>query len=459
MKCAGVIKLAMSVVISFSCVDNAFGVVTYSFATFGTAQTTPEGINNSGQIVGLSIAPIQAFLYSDGGFTTFSYPGGAQTDAHEINNGGQIVGEYVSGGVFHGFVKTGDNFTAIDYPGAAGVTQAYGINDTGQIVGDFWDGTEYHGFLYSDGTFTEITHPSAFCPPGFSFSPCGTFATGINDKHQIVGYFGDGVITHGFLYSGGDFKLIDDPGASCPAGFSPCGTFPSGINNKSQIVGILRVGIPLPGNLIALEDHGFLYADGSFTTINDPNNPKGTFANGINDKGQIVGHFLPPGSGLVPAPDGFLATPIPSIPFASLKARLKLGVDDGAFDLKARFALGERGSIDPLTEPVTLEIGPYSVTIPAGSFKRHGDGYRFEGVIARVRLEISIHLRCHGDEDDRDFDQPEDPNWHSCEGNEARYNLRAEGRGANLSGIANQVAVNVSIGKNTGNVKVTADFE
>ncbi len=123
------------------------------------------------------------------------------------------------------------------------------------------------------------------------------------------------------------------------------------------------------------------------------------------------------------------------IPFASFKAKLGLDVDDGAFDLNAKFTLAPGGNINPLTEPVTLGIGPYSVTIPVDSFKRHGDGYRFEGVIAGVRLEVSI---------DR---------------NEGRYSLRAEGRGANLSGIANPVAVSVTIGNNTGSTKVTADFD
>jgi hypothetical protein len=47
--------------------------------------------------------------------------------------------------------------------------------------------------------------------------------------------------------------------------------------------------------------------------------------------------------------------------------------------------------IHPDTEPVKLPIGLFIATIPAGSFRRHGDSsYRFEGVIDDVRLEARI---------------------------------------------------------------------
>ena len=145
------------------------------------------------------------------------------------------------------------------------------------------------------------------------------------------------------------------------------------------------------------------------------------------------------------------------IQFATFKPLLRLDVQKGAFDLKARFAAGEGGTINPLTDAVTLGIGPYSVTIPAGSFKRQGEHYRFEGVIAGVHLEVSIVHLCR-QRGDRDSDQPEDPNCHPCEANEAPYELTAEGNGANLSGITNPVAVTLSIGNNTGSAEVMAEF-
>src|SRR5207248_1479845 len=69
------------------------------------------------------------------------------------------------------------------------------------------------------------------------------------------------------------------------------------------------------------------------------------------------------------------------IPFSCFRGKLEIDRDKDAFDLNAGFNLGPGGSINPLTEPVTLTIGTYSVTIPAGSFVKHDDGYHFEGVI------------------------------------------------------------------------------
>jgi hypothetical protein len=57
------------------------------------------------------------------------------------------------------------------------------------------------------------------------------------------------------------------------------GTQAHGINDSGQIVGGYSGG-------------GFLYTDGSFTTIRPPAGPPGpTQANGINDSGQIVGYY------------------------------------------------------------------------------------------------------------------------------------------------------------------------
>jgi hypothetical protein len=190
---------------------------------------------------------------------------------------------------------------------------------------------------------------------------------------------------------------------------------------------------------IALDASGNAYVTGWTASSNFPVTPRS---------------FQPTFGGTT---DAFITKFSFGIPFASLNAKLELDVDDGTFRLKARFRLGPGGSINPLTEAVTLGIGPYSVTIPAGSFKRHGEVYEFEGVIRRVRLEVSIRQRCR--EDGRDFDDSEGPNRRGCEGNDAYYNLSAEGRGANLKGIANPVAVTVSIGDNSGTTDVPVDLD
>jgi len=66
----------------------------------------------------------------------------------------------------------------------------------------------------------------------------------------------------GFLYSNGVYTTISDPD-------DPNNTWAYGINDLGQIVGVI-------------DQSGFLYTDGTYTTID------GT-AYGINDAGQIVG--------------------------------------------------------------------------------------------------------------------------------------------------------------------------
>ncbi len=114
--------------------------------------TIAWGINDAGQIAGTyevttgSTSVGQAFLYSDGVFTTLNVPG--SVDIATINNVGQIAGSFVDGTGSHGFLLTGSDLTIIDVPGASN-TQVYGINDSGEVVGN-WNVngvTGSHGFV------------------------------------------------------------------------------------------------------------------------------------------------------------------------------------------------------------------------------------------------------------------------------------------------------------------------
>jgi len=82
---------------------------------------------------------------------------------------------------------------------------------------------------------------TASADPSYSFTtidvPGGydTNAYGINNSGQIVGSVGD--ILHGFLYTGGNFTILDDPREGR-------GIFneANGINNSGQIVGVGTLG-------------------------------------------------------------------------------------------------------------------------------------------------------------------------------------------------------------------------
>jgi probable HAF family extracellular repeat protein len=133
-------------------------------------------------------------------------------------------------------------------------------------------------YAQSGWTFTTIDDPAAI-------GNTGTFAQGINDPGQVVGYFLDSTGTHGFSKTGSSFTTLNYPSA-------PLSTFAEGINNKGDVVGWYNGNVagyknPTPG----LSDHGFLYSGGVYTAINDPSATIGTFAQSINNKGQIVGFY------------------------------------------------------------------------------------------------------------------------------------------------------------------------
>jgi probable HAF family extracellular repeat protein len=179
-------------------------------------------------------------------------------------------------------------FTTFDVPGSSSVfwTQASGINASGQIVGSF----DLHGFLLDQGSYTILDPPSAI--PNEAIG--GDQATGINASGQIVGVYDANDVygpLHGFLYDQGSYTTLDVPGASR--------TGASGINASGQIVGWY-------GDAVGV--HGFLLDQGSYTTLDVPGSTTGdwgTRASGINASGQIVGYY-----GDVAGIHGFLATPV-----------------------------------------------------------------------------------------------------------------------------------------------------
>jgi len=108
----------------------------------------------------------------------------------------------------------------------------------------------------------------------------GTFPLDINADGDIVGRYGSGGRTHGFVRTAdGDFTTIDYPGALF--------TVAGGINSEGVVAGWYAM-VAVPGPLT--ERHGFVLRDGVFTPV-DP--PGSVFTNplGINPEGDVVGRF------------------------------------------------------------------------------------------------------------------------------------------------------------------------
>jgi uncharacterized membrane protein len=171
------------------------------------------------------------------------------------------------------------------------------------------------GFLDTGGSFTTIDVPDS------SF----TVAMGINNRGQIVGYFGSASGGGGFVDTGGSFTTFGVPGGHEVSA--------SGINDGGQIVGefVDADGIP----------RIFIDTDGRFTILDVPGDTFVGFHEGINDAGQIVGTFQDS-----TGEHGFLATPVPGVvPEPSTWAMMLLGLAGLGF---AGYRRGRKGSISAL---------------------------------------------------------------------------------------------------------------
>jgi len=207
-------------------------------------------------------------------YRTFENPGATVTLVFGLNNHAELVGTDNTIPGRHAFLLDHQNHISLDASGVLGThfSFARGINDVGDVVGQYFDddGNE-HGFLLKDDVLTTIDVPFA--------GSVGTQLNAINNSGVMVGTWVDSVFTvHGFVYQNGDFAHLDYPGA--------LDTYPTGISARGEIVGNWDTDQSTIG-------HGFLFYRGQIVSIDVPDAvPDGTAANGVNERGQIVGIYV-----------------------------------------------------------------------------------------------------------------------------------------------------------------------
>ena len=156
----------------------------------GSNDTYARGINDSGTVVGQwdlldasgNVLIVHGFLWKGGNFTQFDFPGAGDTYLFGINARGDLVGGWdpaITSPLEHGFVRSKQQCSSFDVPVAgSAATQAEDINARGQIVGAYSDASgAIHGFLKTEDDFTFLDFPGAVL----------TNAWGINSSGQIVG--------------------------------------------------------------------------------------------------------------------------------------------------------------------------------------------------------------------------------------------------------------------------------
>jgi hypothetical protein len=225
-------------------------------------------------------------------------------------------------------------------------TLAYGINGYGTVVGIFFDtaANDYPGSLYSStknafGTFTMAGQPAGtayyvegvnnvandYCgsfgaPPNYVYEAFISLAgvntlftvdgstnsgcTGLNDNGAAVGYYVDATgVDHGWYRNPktGAITVVNAPGASTVPADVTCwgtvaGTVLNGINNSGEISGHFWDNSGL--------SHGFVVTGGKFIQLDVPGAFQ-TGGGGINALGQVAGHYSDSSCNN----SGFIATP------------------------------------------------------------------------------------------------------------------------------------------------------
>lgn len=229
-------------------------------------------INDAGQIIGASttdtvVNPLTGnptwdpFLWEKGkGMTDLGTLGGAFGSAQAINNRGQIIGQSsiaADPGACNGFPDNGDfnchaflwdhgrllDLTANTAGGRPALLVA--LNDAGEIIGwGRFPGSPLEAFLWRNGAAIDLGH----------LDGCFSFTHSINSQGQVVGaaISCDGTMFRAFLWEHGsmvDLNSLIAPGSSLEL------IDATDINERGEIVGD---GVPPGTSRSGFADHGFV---------------------------------------------------------------------------------------------------------------------------------------------------------------------------------------------------------
>ena len=281
----------------------------FNFQTFTISAAAPgantigvQGINDfdttSGSLTDASNNEKAWVRDIHGHVTVFSDPSDKSVPSYTVgdhnNDLGAVVGEYfdTSANEYLGFFYFRGNFSTYSVPTMApgGTTSVDGINNFGGFCGYTADPpfTQWNAYVSIGGktsVFTVNGSTDAFCQ-------------GINDLGFAVGAYYDAAgVIHGWVRNpfNGEIKTIDAPGASTSVGLMACGgvgggTAVYGINDAGEMAGHFWDTSNVQAGYVV--EHGFvLLPNGKFRQIDVPKAVQ-TAGGAVNNFGQVTGHYV-----------------------------------------------------------------------------------------------------------------------------------------------------------------------
>ena len=260
--------------------------------TLGGAQSGARAINRGGDIVGWATAANDekhAFYYHDGQMLDLGSLAGSPVDAFSLNDAGEVVGSYISGFYERAFVWSGGTMQDIGTLGGTD-SRAIAVNNHGDVVGFARpiDDMQIHACLWRGGVATDLG----------TLGGWASHAIDINENGKIVGWSMEdpNYISHAFEWADGvmiDLGTIGGPYSSAFA-----------INRSGQVVGVSSDARNV--------QHAVMWEGGQIEDLNGLIAPEAgwflSMATDNNDVGQIVGYGLYQGN-----THAFLLTPMPAL--------------------------------------------------------------------------------------------------------------------------------------------------
>ena len=215
------------------------------YVEYGGASIEALAINAAGLVGGgvfTNQDSFDAFLITPDRSLRIKPAGAQRVMFGGINDEGVIVGSFLFSGVLSGYVRRGARYTTFTVPGAQ-TTALTGISNSGRMFGSYADAAGVrHAFTFSNGVVTTIDVPGSYAGT--------TTITGITPQDEVVGFWSDGKLDHGFIQHGQELRIIDVPTTE-----KDVSTFITGVNAGGTIVGYVYgsagdtgfVGVCAPG--------------------------------------------------------------------------------------------------------------------------------------------------------------------------------------------------------------------